>query len=191
VFVHKTSDALDVLTEAKLERRFRAAATDLERLYAGYYLVELTMALTDHADPQPALYDLLSAAIVGLDSGERPAAWVARYELRLLALIGHGVSLEHCTSCGRRIESAASYAFGIAGGGLICPRCRPGKKQVISIDPATRDALHVFSAAGDRGWRDDRWSGVAGPLRGLLNQLITHVLGHRPKLLPYLGIAKP
>ena len=38
VFLHKSSDALDLLTEAKLERRFRAAARDLSRLYAGYYV---------------------------------------------------------------------------------------------------------------------------------------------------------
>ena len=40
VFLHKSSDALDLLTEAKLERRFRAASRDLSRLYAGYYMAE-------------------------------------------------------------------------------------------------------------------------------------------------------
>ena len=39
VFIHKSSDALDLLTEAKLERRFRTAARDLSRLYAAYYVV--------------------------------------------------------------------------------------------------------------------------------------------------------
>ena len=41
VFIHKSSDALDLLTEAKMERRFRAATRDLSRLYAGYYVAEL------------------------------------------------------------------------------------------------------------------------------------------------------
>ena len=36
VFLHKNSDALDLLTEAKLERRFRAASRSLSCLYAGY-----------------------------------------------------------------------------------------------------------------------------------------------------------
>src|ERR1051325_2178758 len=40
VFLHKSSDALDRLTEAKLERRFRSAQRDLSRLYAGYYVAE-------------------------------------------------------------------------------------------------------------------------------------------------------
>ncbi|MCA9162024.1 MAG: DNA repair protein RecO [Planctomycetales bacterium] len=37
VFLHKSSESLDLLTEAKLERRFRAAQRDLSRLYAGFY----------------------------------------------------------------------------------------------------------------------------------------------------------
>src|SRR5688500_238043 len=44
VFIHKSTDALDLLTEAKLERRFRSATRDLSRLYAGFYVAEL---LTD------------------------------------------------------------------------------------------------------------------------------------------------
>ena len=32
VFLHKSSDVLDLLTEAKLERRFRAASRDLPRV---------------------------------------------------------------------------------------------------------------------------------------------------------------
>src|SRR5919204_4608102 len=38
VFLHKSSEALDLLTEAKLERRFRSAHHDLSRPYVGYYV---------------------------------------------------------------------------------------------------------------------------------------------------------
>ena len=41
VFLRKSSEALDLLTEAKLQRRFRSAQRDLSRLYAGYYVAEL------------------------------------------------------------------------------------------------------------------------------------------------------
>ena len=39
VFLRKTPPAMDLLTESKLERRFRAASSDLERLYAAYYVL--------------------------------------------------------------------------------------------------------------------------------------------------------
>src|SRR4029078_13060832 len=47
VFLHKTSDALDLLTEAKLERRFRSAQRDLARLYAAYYVAVALSAPSD------------------------------------------------------------------------------------------------------------------------------------------------
>src|SRR3954465_10541511 len=55
VFLRKSSDALDLLTEAKLERRFRCGQRDLARLYAGYYVAELLTELTERGDPHAAL----------------------------------------------------------------------------------------------------------------------------------------
>ena len=58
VVLRKTSDALDLLTEAKLHRRFRGAERSLERLYGGYYIAEMLRLLTDDHDPHPDVYDL-------------------------------------------------------------------------------------------------------------------------------------
>ena len=78
VFIDKSSDALDLLTEAKLERRFRAATRDLSRLYAGYYVAELLNELTDLGDPHPDLYHAADRTLQALDqtepvAGHRPA----------------------------------------------------------------------------------------------------------------------
>jgi DNA repair protein RecO (recombination protein O) len=186
VFVHKTSDSLDVLTEAKLERRFRAAARDLTRFYAAYYLVELVLALTDPSDPQPELYDLLVSALVGLDDGDEVDAWVLRFELRLLSLIGHAPSLQQCTICGAPIGAAAPFWFGIASGGLICSACRPGKTQVVQLSKQAVDVLRVFARADERWRSSDPWPQARGSIRGLMGQLIAYRLGYRPKLSAFL-----
>src|SRR6478672_5481893 len=57
VFLRKSSDALDLLTEARLERRFRPNSGDLSSLYAAYYVAELLGELTDDYDPHPELFD--------------------------------------------------------------------------------------------------------------------------------------
>ena len=41
VFLHKSGDVLDLLTEAKLQHRLRASEVDISRLYASYYVAEL------------------------------------------------------------------------------------------------------------------------------------------------------
>ena len=40
VFLNKNPEAMGLLTEAKLERRFRSATRSLDCLYAGYYIIE-------------------------------------------------------------------------------------------------------------------------------------------------------
>src|SRR5262245_66586552 len=50
VFLHKSSEALDLLTEARLERRFRCAQRDLARLYAGSYVAEQVDELSERGE---------------------------------------------------------------------------------------------------------------------------------------------
>ena len=47
VVLRKRSDTLDLLTEAKLQRRFRGADRSMERLYGGYYVAEMLRLLMD------------------------------------------------------------------------------------------------------------------------------------------------
>lgn len=188
VFVHKSTDALDILTEAKLERRFRAASKDLARLYTAYYFLELTTALTEPADPQPELYDALRAAIVGLDEGDSSEPWMLRFEMRLLTIIGHGPALDRCVVCGQPAAGKSQCWFSTAAGGLICSTCRPGKRSVVSM---SREAIETLKRFGEpsESWREA--AGVPfGPIRGLMNQYMSHLLGYRPKLLPYLAASR-
>lgn len=67
VFLKKSADVLDLLTEAKLARRFRSAQKDLTRLYAGYYVAELLNELTDNGDPYPDLFDWANESLLALD----------------------------------------------------------------------------------------------------------------------------
>ena len=71
VFLHKTT-AMSLLTEAKLERRFRSGETNLAKLYSGFYIVELLRNLTDEGDPLPELFDLTMDWIERLDSDALP-----------------------------------------------------------------------------------------------------------------------
>ena len=77
VFLRKSSDALDLLTEAKLERRFRPPAGSLPALYAGYYMAELLGKLTDNYDPHPELFDRPTRRCLRLRRGRAGTAGVA------------------------------------------------------------------------------------------------------------------
>lgn len=54
-FISKTNGNLNVLTEAKLLKRFQHVDRNLQRLYAAYYLVELLEKFTEHELAEPNL----------------------------------------------------------------------------------------------------------------------------------------
>lgn len=188
VFLHKSSDALDLLTEAKLERRFRAARKNLSHLYAGYYVAELLDALTDADDPHPELFEAAEQTLRELDGEVDLAPLVLRFELTALRVLGHLPSLVACASCGTPVSTAGRAAFGQLAGGVLCPDCRVGQRQVVSVSGPVIDALRNF-ARRDESWRkaglESRWR---GELRGVLNHYLANLMGRKSKLHAYLGV---
>ncbi len=189
VFLRKSSDALDLLTEAKLERRFRVSEAGLAGLNAAFYVAELLRELTHDNDPHAELFDAADRTLVVLgqsrDAGAHVTAQhVFRFELTALRLLGHMPSLDACAECGATVEAKGRVPFGHTAGGVLCAACRPGKRNVVSLSAVALGALGKMSE------EDGAASGVAdgvamdierstrGELRGLLNHYIAHLVGH-------------
>jgi DNA repair protein RecO (recombination protein O) len=189
VLLRKSSEALDLVTEAKLERRFRAAGRDLSSLYAGYYVAELLNELTDESDPHPELFDAACEALADLaGGGTAVASVVLRFELTALRLLGHLPALATCVECGSTdLLGHGRVAFGLTAGGVLCARCRPGKKQVVSMQAGTLRILERFADPAADGWRRMEAAG-GGELRGVMNRYLAQLLGKKPRMHQYLGI---
>ena len=186
VFLRKSADVLDLLTEAKLDRRFRAAGRDLNRLYAGYYVAELLAELTDTHDPHPELFDAANEALLALGGDVSPTTVVLWFELLALNQLGHAPALHQCAACGREVETEGRVPFGLLAGGLLCATCRSGQRQVVSLRSESIQTLQRFSSA------TTDWTSLVvplaerGELRGLLNNYLNHLTGHRLRMQPYL-----
>ena len=130
VVIRKRSDALDLLTEAKLHRRFRAGSRDLTRLYAGYAVAEMLRVLTDDDDPQPEIFARTLETLRAIDGTSDPAIALLFFEVQLMRLLGHQPGFEHCTDCGAVVRDSRSHPlstawnFGFDSGGLVCEACR-------------------------------------------------------------------
>ncbi len=188
VFLRKSSEALDLLTEAKLERRFRSSERELSRLYAGYYVAELLSELTDNGDPHPELFALADETLLALDGGRPIAPAVLRFEVQALRLLGHLPSLDECVGCGQPVPDEPRTPFALVAGGVLCGKCRPGQRQVVSITSSGLATLRRF-AEPDGDWDaltiDDK---VRGELRGVWNNYLAHLIGHKPRMHEYLGV---
>ncbi|MBN1393832.1 MAG: DNA repair protein RecO [Pirellulales bacterium] len=188
VFLHKSSDSLDLLTEAKLLRRFRPVGRDLLALYAGYYVAELLDGLTHEDDPHPELFDLADETLAALAAGESSAKRTARFELGALRLLGHAPALDKCAECGADVPWSGRVAFGLIDGGVLCGKCRAGKKQVALVGAGVLKTMAQLADPNATVWRRMEITPQSfGELRGLLNNYITHLLGRKPKMHKYLG----
>ncbi len=187
MLIRKSHDSLDLLTEAKLQRRFRAGARDLSRLHAGYYLVELLRELTDHGDSQPEIFDL--AAEVHHQLHEHPAPWIlmARFEAQLLKLTGHFPLLQQCVGCNQMIDpNGERKNFSLSSGGIVCPVCRTSHRGIVSLTESARRIWIEFADHTDWDVPSNWNRGIAGELRGLTQHWIELLIGHRLRMHEYI-----
>jgi DNA repair protein RecO (recombination protein O) len=112
-----------------------------------------------------------------------------RFELSTLYLLGHLPSLTTCVECGSEVSLSGRVAFGQAHGGVLCGRCREGKKEVASVSAGVLRLMHELAQPDSRAWRrleiDPR---SRGELRGVLNRYLMHLLGRKPRMHEYLGL---
>ena len=190
VLLHKSSDALDLLTEAKLERRFRSAQCDLARLYAGYYVAELLAELTEPGDPHRELFQAADATLFALDAGAPLEETVLAFELAALREAGHQPTLDQCAVCGRVVGGAAGlsrsakerFHFGMTTGGVLCDECRPGRRGVVSVSGAV---IETLQKATHNATPID--PSIRGELRAVMGNYFAHLLGHRLRMTEFLG----
>lgn len=182
VFLRKSSDNLDLLTEARLERRFRSAQRDLARLNAGYYVAELLTELTERGDPHPALFQAADRTLLDLDTAAPLAETILRFELVALREAGHLPSLDACVVCGQAVEHSGRVPFGMTAGGVLCDNCRPGRRGVVSVSSQVIDVLrHVSSREGEAP-AEPIAAATHGELRAVMNNYFAHLIGHRLRM---------
>ena len=187
VFLRKSFETLDILTEAKLVRRFKTAGRDLSSLYAAYYVIELLDGLTEQYEPQADLYDLADETLLGLSAGEPVARWVLRFELGALRILGHLPLLYACVECGCAVPIKGRVAFGHLDGGVLCTSCRTGKQHVALVDAGTLRVMDQLAQRESKIWQRLAITSTAqGQIRGLMNRYISHLMGRRPKMQNWL-----
>ncbi|MEM0927287.1 MAG: DNA repair protein RecO, partial [Planctomycetota bacterium] len=146
LLIRKSSDALDLLTEAKLIRRFRGGEKSLDRVYAGYYIAEMLRLLTDNHDPHPGLYDLALQALGLVDGdGNLPLALLG-FDVAALRLLGHAPSTRTCVDCGTGVTRETRVSFSPVGGGVVCRQCRSRQVSILTMSSSSVEQLERILA---------------------------------------------
>ena len=186
VFLRKSPSALDLLTETKLERRFRPPPKRLSHLHAAYYLAELLQELTVDDDPQSQLYDAAVQTLNMLAHPNHAGRCVLWFETAMLRALGRMPDLESCVECDEPLPTQGRVLFGRVDSGPLCVRCRSGKRSVVSVGEnayALWKKLANGECKPDASWHAESVApATVGELRGFMSQLICDVLGKRPRV---------
>ncbi len=188
VCIKKSGDVLDILTEAKLLRRFRSSERSLLRLHCGYYFAELLTSVLERDQSLKELYCLTDESLAKLDDGFSPFLATTNFEIQLLKILGHLPKLKSCVLCGS-LENGQSYVlFSPSSGGLVCYHCVAGKGNILKLH---REAIEFLSELLTQGVETISLratnSATRRDVRRVLEQYIVYHFDRPIKLHSYLG----
>lgn len=142
--IHKSSGALDLLTESRVLESYGGLREHLPNLYAAYHVAELLNDGTQDLDPHPDLFDACLNILshlsnepvqARLPSKLSPvAAWeLMVFELFYLEQTGYLPDFSHCNQCGQvPTPGQAPWQFSAEVGTISCETCsHKGHKQPI------------------------------------------------------------
>src|SRR5262249_53572171 len=160
--------------------------TDLQALYAGYYVAELLAEWTEDYDPHPVLFDEALATLEDLGKKKRTGADSAnlmrltRFELVMLKELGYSPVLDRCAACGRRVNGN-KLVFDFAAGGVICAACQPGHRERRPTSAQAWEALQANHQSAE-AWKKTWPSNVRAEVRRLIGDYITYLRGKPARL---------
>ncbi|ADG66571.1 DNA repair protein RecO [Planctopirus limnophila DSM 3776] len=187
VFLKKASSGLDLLTEARLVHRFRPEPNQLNALYAGYYVAELILGLTEDYDPHPEIYDEAQKLLESLADASNLAIKLTRFELIMLRECGQLPDFETCMACGAELTEGRLFGFWPGQGGMICPACQRDDYSQIPVHAGTAQLLRRMASNENTTWsRLIPSPQQVKELRAVMLAAVTHTLGKRPNTLKLL-----
>ncbi|MBI3002737.1 MAG: DNA repair protein RecO [candidate division NC10 bacterium] len=144
LYFERPNRDLHRVSEYAILHPYAGLRTELVRLAAGAYAVDLLRGAVEEGEPPGGLFDLLLAILSELEEGRPVEVALRAYEVRLLALLGYLPELDRCVGCRGAVREAAPLAFSPRQGGLVCPACRAAAPDPF---PLGREALGFLRGA--------------------------------------------
>jgi DNA repair protein RecO (recombination protein O) len=135
---------MPLVTQADTVDAYLPLREDLILTSQAAYVLELLDRFTYEDEMEnSALFRLLTDTLSRLASRADPWLVIRYYEIRLLDHLGFRPQLFECTNCGREIRPEDQF-FSFGAGGIICPRCGQGLRNIQNISVEALRYLRHF-----------------------------------------------
>ena len=133
-----------ILTQADTVDAYQPLREDLILTSHASYVLELLDRFTYQDDTEnSAIFRLLTETLSRLASKVDPWIVIRYYEIRLLDHLGFRPQLFECANCRREIIPEDQF-FSFSAGGVICPRCGQGLRNIEPLSVETLKYIRHF-----------------------------------------------
>jgi DNA repair protein RecO (recombination protein O) len=130
-------DDLVWVEDSQVVEGFLGIRTDIRRVAAAAYFLELSSLFMGEASPDTNLFDFLRRFLRTLDSAQPQQLLLLFEEIRLLALLGLQPSFGPCAACGEKLDPGTAVAFEPTQGGACHAHCVGAGLQHTTLSPET------------------------------------------------------
>lgn len=165
---------LDIITQAHLINPFTQLREDLSTLSRGCYLAELIDDFTPDEEPNLAIYNLLINTMGWLQESHGSEILLRYFETHLLSELGYRPHVQTCVICQRAL-SPQDHNFSLRDGGVLCPSCSHGQKDLEEI---SLTGLKVLRYLLDNNYSQCLRLRVENTVSEELGRLMTRYIGY-------------
>jgi len=189
VYVERRAPALSILAESEVLDGYRGLRASWRRHAAASQVIELIRWVATGGEPAHELFDLTAGTLERLDAAPlaEVSAWVLRFELRALRVLGFLGAIDSCVACNRLWpgEGRGAY-FSARAGGLVCSRCRSRGRAAAAVTALPGRAVRSLQRFADdlppAGGLEDK---LARQLHRVLSESCAFHLERPFRMLPY------
>jgi len=174
----REGNALPRIVQADILQAFQALRDSLATLMRISATLHPVTALLHEREPHPRKFDLLRAALAGMERTGRIDLFDTAFRIKFLWMAGYGPRVDGCGRCGRSFRGGYGIFYPVHGA-LICRGCVRGEEgRGVRLD---REAVRYFGEAKARTFdalvQDEPGEEVLAQVRAAVDAFVTHLTG--------------
>ena len=183
----KREGSLYFLNSGRLINAYPGIRSDFTILSKASYMVELTEILFPWGVADPKMFELLKGSLDGLAEVEKGDIIPLIFEVKAMTMGGYGISLDHCTICGRQYKGEGRAVFRRDKGGIACLKCQEETAISPGLDPQAVEMIKVMKAHSLNSLMKLQMKEEIGKeIKPVLKLHREYHLGQKPKTATYL-----
>jgi DNA repair protein RecO (recombination protein O) len=141
------SQNVDIVTNVELVDAHLALSGNIEAYAYASHLAELVHRLTQERQENRKAFALLAGGLKAISDGVDAFSAARFFELSLFSILGFGIELYRCVSCGRELQADVN-PLSARLGGFLCPQCLDQDRAAVNMSVNAQKYMRLLDRGG-------------------------------------------